>query len=288
MTTEPTTLAPTALDILGELPLDMPGITLEPGRINWYHGVDAGKVKTPGVFFGKETAFTALPGAPWESDDRHLDEDGPGFSTPRARIAILGWRDQWFIPGETRKDKAEWLPTGARAPEGMKVKKLIEYLILVDGLTDPMVLSVSGFYKSRPFEDIIRNYERGTLAQLMRQKKRSLPRWVCWLTIGGKTDPKGNPIYEKAKDSADVVHGSDVTPPALLAPAELVSADVMRQGIDTWNLYNTLGWFKYQRTPRDTTEAEYTVSTMPQLPAGRNVPQPVTAGDVEPQEGDLF
>jgi hypothetical protein len=101
----------------------MPSVNLEPGRLNWYHGVDAGKVKTPGVFFGKETAFTEIPPAPWEFDERFIDEDGPGYSAPRLRIAILGWRDQWFIPGETKNDKIQWLPAGSRAPQGTKRQK---------------------------------------------------------------------------------------------------------------------------------------------------------------------
>ena len=62
------------------------------------------------------------------------------------------------------------------------------------------------------------------------------------------------------------------------AAPELVSGDTMRMGIDTWNLYNALGWFKFQRTNRDTTEAVYTIDDRPQLAAPvehRNVPQPV-------------
>lgn len=285
MTTE---LAPSFLDSVDELPMDLPSVTMEPARLYWYHGVDAGKIKTPGVFFGKDTAFTDTPPAPWETDDRYLDTDGPGYSVARLRLAFVGWREQWFIPGAAAGDKIQWIPNGGRSPEGTKVKKNIEYLILVDGLPDPMVLSVSGFYKSKPFEDIIRDYERGALAQLMRAKKRTFPRWSHWLTIGGKTDDKGKPIIESAKDSKGEEFGSGVTPPTMIAPPALVSAETMRAGIDTWNLYNSLGWFKFQRTNASTVEAEYTVETVPQLPAGRNVPQPITAADTAPQEGDLF
>jgi hypothetical protein len=66
-----------------------------------------------------------------------------------------------------------------------------------------------------------------------------------------------------------------VTPPTLLSAPELVDAATMRRGIETWNLYNSLGWFKFQRTNQLTTEGEYTVEEIKQLPAGRNVPQPV-------------
>lgn len=276
-----TDLARTALDELDELTDELPSITLEPGKINWYHGVDAGKVKTPGVFFGKETAFTEPPPLPWETDERYIDSDGLGYSVAKLRIAFIGQREQWFIPGATDKDPITWLPNGTRAPEGTKVKKQVEYLILVDGLPDPMVLSVSGYYKSRPVAEILRAYERGALAQVIRQRKKAAPRWTHWLTIGGKVGPDGKPMYEKAKDSAGDEYGSIVTPPAMVAPPEIVSAEVFRRGIDTWNLYNDLGWFKFQRTNRDAVEASYVVEQRPALPAGRNVPQPVTEADID-------
>lgn len=274
MTDQITTfLDDTALDLDG-----LPAVTLEPARLYWYHGVDAGKIKTPGVFFGKDVAFTEPPPAPWETDDRYLDTDGAGFSAARLRLAIVGWREQWFIPGATDKDKIQWIPNGQRSPEGTKAKKNVEYLLLVDGLSDPMVLSVSGFYKSKPFEDIVRSHERGALAQLMRLKKRAFPRWAHWLTIGGKVDANGKPVLEKAKDASGEEYGSIVTPPAMLAAPALVSADTMRLGIETWNLYNSLGWFKFQRT--NAVEGIYTVETMPQLPSGRNIPQPIEADAV--------
>lgn len=277
MTTE---LAPSFLDD-SSLPLDeLPSVTLEPARLNWHHGVDAGKVKMPGVFFGRDTAFTDTPPLPWETDDRFIDDDGPGYSAPRLRIAFLGWREQWFIPGEKKGDKITWLPLGQRSPQGTKIKKNVEYLILVDGLSDPMVLSVSGFYKSKPFEDIMHDYEKGALSQLIRAKKRAFPRWAHWLTIGGKVDAKGTPIIESAKDAKGEEYGSGVTPPTMLATPELVSSDVMRLGIDTWNLYNSLGWFKFQRTNNGTVEGSFTVETVPQLPAGRNVPQPIKEAEI--------
>lgn len=280
-----TDLAPSFLNHLDELPDDLPGVQMEPGRLYWYHGADAGKFKTPGVFFGRETAFTEAPALPWETDERFMETDGLGYSIAQLRLAILGWREQWFIPGATDKDKITWLMDGERPPTGTKIKKQIEYLVLVDGLVDPMVLAVSGFYKSKPFEDIVRGYERGALAQLMRQHKRAFPRWAHWLTIGGKVDAAGKPVLEKAKDAAGDEYGSIVTPPTLLVPPQLVSRETMQQGIDTWNLYNSLGWFKFKRTPRDVVESTaYTITETahPALPAGRNVPQPVTDADFEP------
>ena len=252
----------------------LPQVTLEPARLYWYHGVDAGKIKTPGVFFGHATAFTEGLPEPWEGDDRYLETDGPGYSSPRLRIAFIGQRDQWFVPGIKQGDPRTWIPNGSRAPEGSKIKKNIEYLVLVDGLPDAMVLSVSGYYKSRPIESILRDYKQRNLAQLIRQKGRAFPPWAHWLDIGGKVDQRGMPIIEKATDAKGEEYGSDVTPPTLLATPELLSPEAFRQGIDTWNLYNSLGWFKFQRS-NAVAEAEYTVEELPMLEAPRNVPQPI-------------
>lgn len=285
MTTEnPTALVPSFLDADYELPDDLPSIQLDPPRLNWHHGVDAGKIKTPGVFFARDTAFTEAPPAPWETDDRFVDTDGPGYSAPRLSLAFVGERSQWFVPGAAKSDPAIWIPNGQRAPEGVKVKKNIEYLVLIAGLPDVMVLSVSGMYKSKPFEDLLRGYERGALAQLIRQKHRSYPRWAFWLTIGGKVDAKGQPLIEQAKDASGEEFGSGVTPPALLTAPQLVDRDTFDRAIESWNLYSSLGWFKYQRLPRGTTEAQYTISAPPALPPGRNVPQPI---DVRYPTGEL-
>lgn len=280
MTQEATAIVPSFLDSDMDLPDDLPSVQIEPARLNWYHGVDAGKIKTPGVFFGRDTAFTETPPAPWESDDRYLEEDGPGYSAPRLSLAFIGERSQWFIPGETSNDPITWLMNGQRAAAGVKVKKQLEYLVLINGLPDAMVLSVSGYYKSRPIEDILRAYERGALAQLIRGKRRNYPRWSHWLTIGGKTDAKGMPVIEKATDSKGEEYGSAVTPPTLIGAPVLVSGQAFQQAIDAWNLYNSLGWFKYQRLPRDVAEGSYVVSSAPQLPPGRNVPIPIE--DSEP------
>lgn len=279
MTQDTTAIVPSYLDQI-ELPDDLPGVQIEPGRLNWHHGKDAGKVKVPGVFFGRDTAFAEAPTAPWESDDRFIDDDGPGYSAERLRLAFIGERSQWFIPGATRNDPITWLMDGQRQPEGTKVKKQIEYLVFVDGLPDVMVLSVSGYYKSRPIEDILRAYERGALTQEIRRRRRQLPRWTHWLTIGGKVDAAGKPILQKANDAGGVEHGSDVTPPAMVAAPELVSAETFQQAIDAWNLYNALGWFKFKRLPAGTTEAQYTITERPALPAGKNIPQPIDESDI--------
>jgi hypothetical protein len=278
--TDVTAIVPSFLDDMDDLPTDLPSVQMEPGRLSWLHGETAGKIKAPGVFFGRDTAFVEPPSAPWELDERYLESDGPGYSVPVLRLAFIGERSQWFIPGEAKNDPITWIPNGQRSPDGTKVKKLIEYMVLIDGMADPMVLSVSGFYKSKPFEDLLRGYERGALAQLMRQKKRNFPRWAFWLTIGGKVDTAGKPILEKAKDASGEEFGSDVTPPTLLAAPALVDKATFMRAIDVWNLYNSLGWFKHQRLPRGVAEASYTISAVPQLPPGKNVPQQITEDEL--------
>lgn len=275
MTTDTTAIVPSFLDDDYEIPADLPSIQLDPPRLNWYHGQIAGKIKAPGVFFARDTAFTEAPEAPWEEDDRYAETDGGGYSTPRLSLAFIGERSQWFVPGATRSDPAIWIPNGQRSPEGAKVKKNIEYLVLVDGLPDVMVLSVSGMYKSRPFEDLLRAYERGALAQLIRKQRRSLPRWAFWLTIAGKVDAKGQPIIEAAKDATGEEYGSGVTPPTLADAPRLVDKATFTRGVETWNLYNALGWFTYQRLPRGVSEASYTIADTRALPPSRNVPQPI-------------
>lgn len=274
MTTDTTAIAPSYLDQI-ELPDDLPDIRLDPPKLNWYHGVDAGKFKTPGVFYGKQTMFGDVPPPPWEVDERYADQGELGFSAALLRLAFIGWREQWFIPGETDEDVAVWLRDGERVPEGTRIKKQIDYLVLIDGLPDAMVLSVSGFYKSRPIESIIREYEVGALAQEIRRRKRRLPRWTHWLTIGSKVDDKDKPIVEPAKDAAGKEYGSNVTPPILRAAPELLSeADFMR-AIDAWNLYNSLGWFKFRRLPANTVEGQIVERPALPAPTHRNIPQPI-------------
>jgi hypothetical protein len=265
-----TDIVRTFIDDLDQLPDEIPGAaTLEPGRINWYHGVDAGKVKTPGVFFARETAFTVEPGSPWELDDRYAGKGEVGYSAPELHIAFLGWREQWFLPGEHQGDRATWLP-GYQD----KAKKLIEYLVRVQGLDEPMVLSVSGLYKSKPIADLLSNYRRvGALAQAMRKTKRNLPLWSFWLPIGGQRGADLKPVYIKAETSAGEAKGSVVTPPALIGlPVARTAAEIMADAA-LWQEYHAANWFTLKRLPRDTAEGSYVVSETKALPAPRkNVP----------------
>jgi hypothetical protein len=271
MTTE---LARTFFDDLDQLPDEIPGATtLEPGRINWYHGVK--QAKLPGVFYARETAFTDTPPAPWVLDERYSDQGELGYCAPQLNIAIIGWREQWFTPGENRGDSSTWLTT---YEDG--AKKLTEYLIRVQDLDDPMVLSVSGLYKARPIIDLVSAFRRGALTQAMRKIKRTLPLWAFWLPIASRTKD-GKVEYLEATDADGKVYGSVVTPPALAgAPVARTVAEIVADGA-LWQEFKDAGWFEYKRLPRNTAEASYTISAPPALPPGRNVPQQLTAEEVE-------
>jgi hypothetical protein len=258
------------MDELDQLPAEIPGAaTLEPGRINRYHGVK--QAKLPGVFYARETAFTDPPAAPWALDERYSDQGELGYCAARLHIAIVGWREQWFLAGEQRGDQSTWLPS---YQDGSK--KLTEYLIRVQGLDDPMVLSVSGLYKARPIIDLVSSFRRGTLTQAMRKTKRTLPLWAFWLPIASR-QKDGKIEYLEAKDADGKEYGSVVTPPALAgAPEARTVAEIMADAA-LWQEFKDAGWFEYKRLPRGTTEAaNYVVSEAPQLAAPhRNVPQPV-------------
>lgn len=276
-TDETTTLARTFIDDLDQLPAEIPGATtLEPGRLSWLHGVNAGTVKTPGVFFGKDTAFTDVPGEPWAADDRYAEKGELGYSAPELRIAFIGWRDQWFLPGQNQGDFPTWLPT---YQEG--AKKLTEYLIRVAGLDDPMVLSVSGKYKAGPIADIVSNYKRGALTQAMHRFKRTLPLWSFWLPVANKRGADGKTIYTKAQDGSGKEYGSVVTPPALVGlPQPRTAAEILEDAA-LWQEYREACWFDYKRLPQNAVEASYVVTATPALPPGRNVPIPVTEGEID-------
>lgn len=269
MTTE---LARTFLDDLDSLPSEIPGAQhLEPGRVSWLHGIK--DAKWPGCFYAKDTAFTDPP--PWQPDNRYEDQGEMGFSTPVLRIAILGERSQWFEPGADRGDLPNWI-----AGYIPGAKKLTEYLIAIEGIEDPMVLSVSGKYKAGPFAAIVSSYRRGALTQAMRKTRRTLPLWAFWLEIGGKKDASGRPVYEKAMDGEGKEYGSIVTVPVLLAPPIPRTTEELIAGGDIWASHGE--WLKYKRLPQGAAEGTYTISAPAQLPPGRNVPQPVEEEEEAP------
>lgn len=258
---------------------DLPGGELAPGVIWWLHGAKAGQTKAPGVFYAKATEFGDAPPAPWESDNRFDGE--AGYSTPTLRIAAIGWRAQWFTQD---KDDPKSLPRYITDYQP-GANKHVEILCMVDGIDEPMIISVKGFHKTKAMLDAIRTYENGLLKQAGRLAKRALPRWTFWLPIQNKLNAKGETDYIEAQDGAGKAYGSVVTPPALYLPDDamdscFVGEVVMRRGADIRAQYER--WFNQKRLPPQITEGVYQIedTTPRQLEAPRNVPQPITEGDL--------
>ena len=257
---------------------DIPGSRdLEPGRINWLHGVKQGKM--PGIFYVKDTEVTDVPGAPWEFDDSRFDEE-KGYSAATLRIAFLGSRSQWFIPGEKKGDLTTWLPDYQAG-----AKKLTEHLVFAEGIPDVMVLSVSGMHKSKPITELLRSYWNGLLRQASRKVKRQLPPWSFWLPIANKRQD-GKTHYIEAEDADGQSYGSVVTPPALYLPEDALNEcwagmDFIRMASEVRQQY--VLWFEYKRETRSRDEPRAALpAPAPQLalPPGRNVPQPIDEADL--------
>lgn len=251
---------------------DLPTGQLEPGRIIWLHGVK--QAKTPGVFYAKASEFADTPPAPWQTDTR-FDEEA-GFSTPELRLAVIGWRSQWFKQG------ADGQPPQYLTTYEQGAKKNVEVLCLIDGLDDPMVLSVSGMNKAKPILDLIRVYEESLLKQASRIARKALPRWTFWLTIRNK-EKDGKTQYIDATDSNGKSYGSVVTPPALYLPDDamescFVGEAVLHRGAEVHAMYRE--WFTVKRLPAGVVEGE--VTERPALPAPKNPVLPISEADLVP------
>lgn len=254
---------------------------LEPGRIVWLHGVK--QAKTPGVFYAKDLAFSTPPDEPWAPDDRFDDE--AGFSAPLLHLAVIGERSQWFIPAD--KDlgtQTEWLPTYAA---NISAKKITEWLVLVEGINEPMVLSASGKHKAGPFTEAFQTYRTGLLTQASRVAKKQMPKWSFWLPFRNKLDAQGKTLYLDAADGAGKTYGSVVTPPVLALPKDaldalFVGAGILALGEEIKAQYET--WFTYKRLGRGEVEGQV-ISVSHQLAAPRdtkNLPVPLTEDEIIP------
>lgn len=292
-----TDLAPTsALDALldsydGELP-ESAGTGL--GTFYWLHGTNKGGSKTPGVFYMKDTEVADVPGAPWQNDGRYEDQPEPehGFSAALLKIAPIIWHSQWHMPATgddgdaqrtRRRGPKDWI-NGYR--EG--AQKHLDLICLVEGVPDPMLFVADGQNKCGAMLDILGRYRNGLLRQATFRAKRSgkkiVPPWTFWLPIVNKKTADGKTEYQKVLVGG-VDKGSVVTPPALFLPPDaidtlLIGNDQFKLAADIYAAY--LDWSREIRQPPQITNASYTVS-VPQLPPGKNVPQPIEEGElVEP------
>lgn len=276
-----TGLAPTSnLDALldsydGDLP-ESTGTGL--GTCYWLHGSNKGGAKTNGVLYVKDTEIADTPDAPWAADSRYEDQEQPefGFSASAVKIAPIIWHSQWYMPERDeegqparRKGPKKWImgyETGAQ--------KHLDLICLVEGLSEPMVISADGQNKCGAFLDILSKYRNGLMRQAgMRARKsgrRAPPPWAYWLPIANKKTADGKTDYQKV-----IVNGQDkgsvVTPPALFLPADaieslLVTPEQFRAAADIY--FSFMEWSREQYVYTDQ-------PAPPQLASGRNVPQPI-------------
>jgi hypothetical protein len=82
--------------------------------------------------------------------------------------------------------------------------------------------------------------------------------------------------------SGGVDKGSVVTPPTLFLPADaidslLVTPEQFRMGAEVYRSY--LEWSRERRQPPS--EPGYTISDVPQLPPGKNVPVAIEAEEID-------
>lgn len=282
MTTDMTTNEPADL-ALPYLPDDGEGVvSFAPPRMDWLHGNKA--AKTPGVFYIKADELGEAPGEPWASDDRFMSGENPelGFSTTRLRVLFLAYRSQWFVPpARNSNERTRWL---AGYEDGAGARKLVEYLVLAEGLADPVVLGLSKISKSTPIKELLAVYRSSVLRQAARQLKRtSVPQYLFWIPIGGKLDDKGKPVYSTV-ESKTTGDSSFVTYPVAHWPADL--SEARADNATLRRIYEEIlpqyrGWSNARRNNGDYVEAEaYAVDDdVPALPpasgTSRNVPQPI-------------
>lgn len=249
-------------------------------RFHWYHGMRGG-VAPAGHFFVKASAIGNAPSAPWVEFTNQFNE--PGYKAESLKIAVLGKREQWFIPGENEDDKPTYI-TGYQ--EGAKSN--IELLCFVEGFgTDPLVLSASGKFKAGALKAVVKQYETLLLKPAMTAAGKALHSWTFWIPITAERDGKGQPVYEVTKGK-NGSKGALVTPPILALPQNAmdelyVGNDLLKTGEAIRDAYKA--WANERRLPVGVIEGE----VLPQLPAPsesrfppRNVPQPINVDNEPP------
>jgi hypothetical protein len=250
----------------------------------WWHNGQSERSREPGSFYVKADSLHELPGEPWRAVERFEGEDG--FAADALNIIFIGYRSQPFL--ETKEGDrrvrtwlTKWQP-GARI--------LTEMLALVDGIDEPVVLSVKGmtgsaFTKVAKSADglptgIIPRYQATVLRAASRAAGKPLDLWLCSIPVSSEVDSKGRVVYR------DTGHGSKVTPPAAMwdvtddplaiAKARYVGKDVyvycteLRKGYDEW---------LHQRRATEAAPAGHNRRATEAAPAGHNVPVDVGEDD---------
>lgn len=270
----------------GELP-EQTGTGL--GTCYWLHGSNKGGAKTPGVLYVKDTEIADIPSDPWQNDGRYEDQENPerGFSAAMVRIAPIIWHAQWYMPERSEDDQPRRRRGPKRWIQGYQdgAQKHLDLICLVEGLSDPMVISADGQNKCGAFLDILSKYRNGLLRQAtMRARKsgrRAPPPWSYWLPVANKRTPDGKTDYVKVYDGAGKETGAVVTPPALFLPPDaidslLVTPEQFKQAADLYFAFQE--WSKEQRVYVEQPQAQLTSGSH------RNVPEDYDEGEFSDDE----
>lgn len=217
--------------------------TGNPPRLWWFNGVK--QAKTPGYFYTKlveHHPVTSLD-QPWVISNRFDDE--VGYEAPGLYVAVIGTRQQPFIPEKdtngkvTRRFISQWVK-GAQFYN--------EWLCFVRGIEYPVVLCSKGL-TGKSLALILKEAHRRLFLPAERIAKRSLPSWSFWLPITTMTDDKNRVMYVPTGYEKNTV-----TPPALRLPdlpddelieKHFVGPDILNEGITIRQEYDA--WLKEKR-----------------------------------------
>jgi hypothetical protein len=243
-------------------------------RIYWMNGTP--RDKTPGRFWAFPDWLVDAGvsfGAPWKQAD-HTFSDGnskPIVAASALHVAPICWRQQNFLKDDSG-GVASWLPLGKRGKFGPDEGVCLEMLCLVEGLSEPVVLSAKSIKTAMAWlATILPEYRKLRDAVKQSRGGKAVPPWWFWLAIRSAIDPQTKqPIYEKTI-------GTMVTPPTWVLPGDLASRETWK-AMYVGNDMADIGEAAYAAA-RDWARQAIGDSRQPAetaaAPAGRNVPQPI-------------
>lgn len=265
-------------------------------RIQWRQGsVQQG---TGGYFFLSKKNVPdgfAPAGDVWMPHQEYFKESrtrDDGWKAEALPMYIICARAQPFRKGIDSKNKT-WLEAWPKGAEPNTIAQHADVLLVADGLQElgPVCWStnstttafavISGADPKRsPKGGILHRIREEVLgaadmaSKTLKERRKKKLYWLFWITITTQRDAKGQIVYTPTKS------GTDVTLPVPLLPdtidaawlsAAFVGAEIAVYGRDIRAQYES--W----RATKFTNDAVPAA-----LPAGRNVPQPVTDADFEP------
>lgn len=173
-----------------------------PGpQVLWLRGNE--RPPLPGRFYVKARAFgDNEPGEPWQPESPFGDETG--YSTPTAKMLVIGVRRTTFVPivrkigGEERSVK-EYKPHWKPEYKEQGGKLLTEALVLMEGLPDVAVFQAQGT-NGYAFDAALKAFKAQLVAPMSRRAalvgKRGLPPFAFFLPLTA-FDEKGKPVIRK-------------------------------------------------------------------------------------------